>query len=104
MSSPIIGHLNGKGFGFVVLDGVFDTAVADFCWAKAIVYTSPTVATIGMSITIPLALITDFLIYHEVPTGVSIGGALLVIIGFVLVNLDDKTVFGKDILSNRGYP
>ncbi len=95
----MIGHFNGKGFGFVALDGIFDTAVADFCWAKAIVYTSPTIATIGMSITIPLALITDFLIFHDVPSGLSIGGALLVVVGFVLVNLDDKIVFGREFFS-----
>jgi solute carrier family 35, member F5 len=55
--------------------------------------TSPTVATIGTSITIPFAVITDFIINHDIPDGKSVGGAVLVIIGFVLVNVEDKTIY-----------
>lgn len=86
-----MGHINGVGVGFVALDGVFSTVIADFCWAKAILYTSPTVATIGTSMTIPLAMITDFFVQDIVPTGTSIGGSLLVIAGFILVNMEDQT-------------
>ena len=58
--------------------------------------TSPTVATIGMSITIPLAIISDFFINSKIPTDISILGAILVIIGFCLVNINKE--LEKDII------
>ena len=55
-------------------------------WARSIVLTSPTVATVGLSLTIPLAFLSDFLLGHGAPAVLSIFGALAVIFGFVVVN------------------
>lgn len=82
--------LTGEAFGFITLNGFADTVVADYFWARAVLLTSPTVATIGMSITIPLALITDLLVNQIVPTYTSILGSLTVIVGFIMVNLDKE--------------
>lgn len=82
-----ITQLTGAIFGFILLNGIFNTAVSDYLWARAVVLTSPTVATIGMSITIPLAMISDLFIMGVVPTYISVVGALLVVIGFILVNI-----------------
>lgn len=82
--------LTGEAFGFITLNGFADTVVADYFWARAVLLTSPTVATIGMSITIPLALITDLFVNQIVPTYVSILGSLSVIVGFIMVNLDTE--------------
>jgi hypothetical protein len=44
-----------------------------------------------MSITIPLAMISDFLLGHGEPTSAaSVIGALLVLIGFCLVNISPE--------------
>lgn len=72
------------------MNGFADTVVADYFWARAVVLTSPTVATIGMSITIPIALVTDFFINGIAPTAISVVGSLSVIVGFILVNLDHE--------------
>ena len=48
--------------------------------------TSPTVATVGLSITIPFAIVCDFIVYEMKPSGLAIGGALLVTLGFIAVN------------------
>jgi drug/metabolite transporter (DMT)-like permease len=82
-----LNHLTGAIFGFIVLNGFADNVFSDYLWARAVVLTSPTVATIGMSITIPLAMISDFLINHKVPSGISFLGAFLVVVGFLLVNI-----------------
>lgn len=74
-------------FGFIVLNGFCDNVFSDYLWARAVVLTSPTVATIGMSVTIPLAMASDFLLGKQAPTPVSLGGASLVVVGFVLVNI-----------------
>lgn len=39
----------------------------------------------GLSITIPLAMLSDFLIFGSVPSGMAFGGAALVLLGFVCV-------------------
>lgn len=80
-------HLTGAIFGFIVLNGFCDNVFSDYLWARAVVLTSPTVATIGMSITIPLAMASDYLLGRAAPTGVSLLGAFLVVSGFVLVNI-----------------
>lgn len=45
--------------GLVILKGLFDNALSDFLWAKAVVLTSPTLATLGLSLTVPLAFCID---------------------------------------------
>lgn len=82
-----IASISGQAFGFIALNGFMDTVIADYFWARAVILTSPTVATIGMSITIPIALVTDYFINGISPTYISVLGSLSVIIGFILVNL-----------------
>lgn len=45
--------------GLVILKGLFDNALSDFLWAKAVVLTTPTLATLGLSLTVPLAFCID---------------------------------------------
>lgn len=85
--------ITGTAVGFVCANGMADTVIADYFWARAVLLTSPTVATIGMSVTIPIALVTDYLVYGISPQGVSIFGALLVVVGFVLVNVTNEQVW-----------
>lgn len=87
-----IASISGEAVGFITLNGFCDTVIADYFWAKAVILTSPTVATIGMSVTIPFAMITDYFIHDSTPTSIGILGAFLVILGFILVNLPDELV------------
>ena len=49
--------------------------------------TSPSIATLGMSVTVPLALLTDFVLHGDSPTAASGCGGVLVMIGFAMVNM-----------------
>jgi len=71
-------QLTGKIFGFLVLSGLCDNVLSDYLWARSVVLTSPTVATIGMSVTIPLAMLSDSLLNHSQQDAVAILGAMLV--------------------------
>eukprot|EP01032_Pedospumella_encystans_P012804 gene12804-14785_t len=73
--------------GFIILNGLCNSVLSDYLWARAVVLTSPTVATIGVAITIPLAMVSDLLIHGTMPTILSGFGAFLVVLGFVLVNI-----------------
>lgn len=80
-------NLTGIVVGFIVLNGLCNSVLSDYLWARAVVLTSPTIATIGVAITIPLAMVSDLLIHGTAPTYLSGSGAFLVILGFVLVNI-----------------
>ena len=58
----------------------------------AVVLTTPTVATVGLSLTVPLAFASDFVLGHGAPDFLSTLGAFGVIGGFVLCNLSPETV------------
>ncbi len=73
----------------LLLKGVFGTLIPDYFWGNAIVFTSSTVATVGLIVTIPLAFLSDALIMHiQVWTVNSLLGALMVTFGFVFINID----------------
>lgn len=90
LSLDNIKMITGTVFGFILLGGICDQVISDYLWARAVVLTSPTVATVGMSITIPLAFVSD-LVLSKPGAGsfLSAVGALLVIFGFLFVNSPD---------------
>ena len=55
-------------------------------WARAILLTTPTVATVGCSLTIPIAFASDFVLHGKVPNGLAVLGAVLVVGGFYFVS------------------
>jgi len=77
-------------FGFLVVKGLLDNVLSDYLWARAVLLTSATVATVGVGLTIPLAFLSDVLWMGQdgdtVVTFSSVAGALSVLTGFVLVN------------------
>jgi len=74
-------------FGFILLNGFLDNVIADYLWARAVLLTSPTVATVGLSLTIPLAILCDFIIRGEFSL-YSFIGAILFILGFIILNIN----------------
>lgn len=50
--------------------------------------TSPTISTVGLSITIPLAILSDFVFFGTRPTIMSGSGAVLVVCGFVVISAE----------------
>jgi len=48
-------------FGLIVVKGLIDNVLSDLLWAQAILLTSPTVATIGLSLTVPMAMLADLI-------------------------------------------
>lgn len=78
-------------FGCLVGKGLFDNVLSDYLWARAVVLTSATVATVGLGLTIPLAFASDIVLGRpNVMDAGSIVGALSVLLGFVLVNLGQQ--------------
>ncbi|XP_011011465.1 PREDICTED: solute carrier family 35 member F5 isoform X2 [Populus euphratica] len=78
--------LTWKQFGLIVGKGLLDNVLSDYLWAKAVLLTTTTVATAGLSIQVPLAAIVDSLIGNA-PRLMDGLGALAVLIGFVGINI-----------------
>lgn len=76
--------------------GFMDFLITDYCLFRSIILTNPTVATVGLGMTIPMAFLSDY-IFSIGPSSTSttstaerfysIMGAIAVTIGFLIVNL-----------------
>jgi len=80
-------------FGWLVLKGFGDNFLSDWLWGKAIQLTSPTMATVGISLTIPMAMIGDWLYAGQSPTLNTILASIAVTAGFLAV-----AVTGSEIM------
>ncbi|KAL1931448.1 hypothetical protein VTP01DRAFT_9590 [Rhizomucor pusillus] len=71
----------------LLLNAFIGTFLSDYLWLLAMLMTSPLVVTLGISLTIPLALVGDVIFKHVIPGLFYAGGAVLVVLGFLAVNV-----------------
>ena len=74
------------------MNGLVGTVLSDVLWLLSLLLTSPVVATVGLSLTIPIAMIFDFVLLDKTYDWLAVFGAVLVAMGFFLVNLDEQLV------------
>lgn len=86
--------LNWKQFGLIVGKGLLDNVLSDYLWAKAILLTTTTVATAGLTIQIPLAAVVDTLAGNA-PNLTDYIGAAAIMVGFAGINIP------SDVLSSQ---
>ncbi len=78
---------SGPTLGFLFANGIVGTVVSDYLWVLAVLLASPVVATVGLSLTIPLTMLADSLINPtEHFNALYLVGAALTLLGFVFVN------------------
>ncbi|KAJ9169742.1 hypothetical protein P3X46_017899 [Hevea brasiliensis] len=79
-----------KQFGLIIGKGLLDNVLSDYLWAKAVLLTTTTVATAGLTIQVPLAAIIDSLTGNA-PRFMDYLGAMAVMIGFAGINIPSDT-------------
>jgi solute carrier family 35, member F5 len=67
---------------------MFITLSSDYVYVVAMLKTTPLVVTIGLSLTMPLAVMGDIALQHSVKAQVILGAAL-VLVSFVVIGLED---------------
>ena len=110
--SPVVIYMGFTGalssltalvLGFLIVKGLFDNVLSDYLWARSVVLTSATVASVGLGLTIPLAFVSDiFKGRPDVLSLESIAGAFSVLAGFILVNLGQQKELQEEELHNGG--
>ena len=82
---------------------MFITLSSDFIYVIAMLKTTPLVVTVGLSLTIPVAVAGDFLLGRAVRL-MSLLGALFVVGSFVVVGLEDsknEEVLAEEAVANE---
>lgn len=77
---------SAKVAGFLILNGLVGTNLSDILWAKSVILTSPVIATLGLSLTIPVAMLADLVLRGQWHSALYLAGAVLVTLGFVVAN------------------
>lgn len=73
--------------------GLLDYVLADYLWARSVMLLGPTVATLGLSVQIPMAAVAELMVGHPAWVkraswiAMTLGGTGLILLGFVGVNM-----------------
>jgi len=79
---------------------MFITLSSDFLYVIAMLKTTPLVVTVGLGLTIPVAVIGDFFLGNPAAAQV-LAGSLLVLIAFIAVGIENsEPKEGHDLLSD----
>merc|ERR1712080_45123 len=79
-------RMTWKIFALLIFNGIFDNVISQYAWAKGVQWTSPTAATVGLSLTIPLSIVADLLRDKQLSQWPYVA-ASLVVLGFCAVTL-----------------
>ena len=56
---------NLPALGAMTLNAIFGTVISDYCWCKSVILLGPLLPTLGITLTIPLAMIYNILVQGE---------------------------------------
>lgn len=91
---PALAMPSSKGLDEDILfNCLVGSVISDYFWALSVVWTTPLVATLGLSLTIPLAMVADMVIHGRSYSLVYVLGSLQVFGGFLIANARDTWSF-----------
>ncbi|MCJ1256112.1 hypothetical protein MMC24_003932 [Lignoscripta atroalba] len=74
----------------IVLVNSTTSLLSDFCWAYAMLLTSPLVVTVGLSLSIPLSLVGQMILNSQTSSVAYWIGAGIVFLSFIFINHESK--------------
>lgn len=75
---------------YLMVNAVAGTCISEYLWLWSMLLTTPLLATLGLSLTIPLSLLGDILAIEMKLGTLYYIGAFCVLVGFMLVNIADN--------------
>ncbi|KAK4537235.1 hypothetical protein CDCA_CDCA11G3260 [Cyanidium caldarium] len=75
----------------IVLNGLIGTVLSDYLWARSVLLTSPLIASLALSLTIPLSALADMLFRHARFTWQYALGLFAMTAGFILASSPGHT-------------
>lgn len=82
----------------IVLINSASSLVSDFCWAYAMLLTSPLIVTVGLSLTIPCSLVGQMVLDSQYASALYWVGAAIMVLSFLFINHEDR----KDEVEGAG--
>lgn len=79
-----------KQVWFILLFNCSISFLADFLWARAMLLTSPLTVTVGLCLTIPLAMVCDLIFKFKFNSPIYFFGAFLVCFSFYFINKNEQ--------------
>jgi solute carrier family 35 protein F5 len=73
----------------ILMCNAVSSLLSDICWAYAMVFTSPLIVTVGLSLTIPVSLVGEMIIQGKFEGLVYWLGAIIVVSSFVFVDQEE---------------
>ncbi|KAL0951043.1 hypothetical protein HGRIS_007783 [Hohenbuehelia grisea] len=93
---------SGKVYAAIFINMAI-TLSSDYIYVIAMLKTTPLVVTVGLSLTIPLAVVGDFILKKPAHIQV-IAGAVLVVLGFIAIGLESPGEGNEDSLEDPSLP
>ncbi|KAN0035184.1 hypothetical protein ACTA71_004445 [Dictyostelium dimigraforme] len=81
---------------YLIFNGIFGSFISDLLDSYSVVMTSPVINSIGLSLSIPFAMISDFVRTGKKFTLMYLFGSCFVVLGFLLINLA-SSIFEKKL-------
>ncbi|KAL1797668.1 hypothetical protein ACET3X_004274 [Alternaria dauci] len=74
----------------IVLINSASSLISDFCWAYAMLLTSPLIVTVGLSLTIPCSLVGQMVLDAQYASALYWVGAAIMVLSFLFINHEDR--------------
>lgn len=74
---------------FLMINALVGTVLSDYIWLLSVLYTTPLISTIGLSLSTPVAMVSDYLLFDKTFSDMYLAGSGLVVLGFLAINLAD---------------
>ncbi|KAF1846856.1 uncharacterized protein K460DRAFT_303737 [Cucurbitaria berberidis CBS 394.84] len=74
----------------IILVNSASSLLSDFCWAYAMLLTSPLIVTVGLTMTIPLSLVGQMVLDAQYASALYWLGAAIMVLSFLFINHEDR--------------